>query len=200
MTSTRSTPTLRADARRNADRIRVAAVKVFRDQGLSAPLEEVAATAHVSKATIFNRFGGRAGLIDAVIDDVVATELSGIVDDTRSVTGVPERIRHYVRAIRDLQYRLPVVNDVLLQEYPESERLMDLCHLAGGIHDDLVEEGHAAGVLAHGFTPEDFHGMTIDNALVLKHGVRPSRADYDRRTGFVLDGICRSPRRGRSSR
>ncbi|MGO2684509.1 MAG: TetR family transcriptional regulator, partial [Microbacterium sp.] len=49
-----SPSTLRADARRNVDLIRAAAVQVFRERGLAAPLEEVAAAARVSKATIFN--------------------------------------------------------------------------------------------------------------------------------------------------
>jgi AcrR family transcriptional regulator len=181
---------LRTDARRNADRIRAAAVAVFRDAGLTASLEDVAAAAHVSKATIFNRFGGRIGLIDAVIDDVVAAELTDVVEAARSVADVRERIARYVGGIRDLQYRVPAVNDVLLQEYPDSAALMRLCHLAGDTHDRLVREGRAAGVLAEGFTPDDFHALTIDNALALKHGARPSRVDYDRRTVFVLGGIC----------
>lgn len=190
MTSVRPSPSLRLDARRNVDRIRAAAVEVFRDRGLAVALEEVAAAANVSKATIFNRFGGRAGLIDAVIDDVVAGELSAIIDETRSLPEGAERLRHYVREIRDLQYRLPAVNDVLLQEFPDSEQLMALCHVAGAIHDDLVAEGRAAGVLAQGFIAEDLHALTLDNALALKHGGRPSREDYERRTAFVLGGIC----------
>ncbi|APX32809.1 TetR family transcriptional regulator [Brachybacterium sp. P6-10-X1] len=192
MTDTRGTSTLRTDARRNVDRIRAAAVEVFREQGLSASLETVAAVAGVSKGTVFNRFGGRAGLIDAVLDDVVAAELLGVIESTRSIPAVLERITYYVRALRDLQYRVPAVNDVLLQEFPDSEELMILCHAGGAIHDDLVEDGHAAGVLAQGVTPDDLHVLTINNALALKHGARPSREDYDRRTGFVLGGICPS--------
>ena len=192
MASTRSSPTLRTDARRNVDRIRVAAVQVFRERGLSVPLEEVAAAAQVSKATIFNRFGGRTGLIDAVLDDVVAAELRSVIDDARSVAEVRARICSYVGAIRDIQYRLPAVNDVLLKEFPDSEQLMALCRVGGAFHDDLVAQGHAAGVLVRGFTPDDFQALTLDNALALKYGSRPPRSDYDRRTAFVLGGICRS--------
>jgi AcrR family transcriptional regulator len=180
------------DARRNVDRIRSAAVQVFREQGFSAPLEEVAAAAGVSKATIFNRLGGRVGLIDAVIDDVVAAELRAVIEDARSVAGVRDRIRGYVAALRGLQYRLPAVNDVLLQAYHESEPLLALCRAGTDFHDSLVAQGRAAGVLAHDFTPADFQALARDNALALKHGGRPPRADYDRRTTFVLDGICSS--------
>ncbi|GAA4675688.1 TetR/AcrR family transcriptional regulator [Gordonia humi] len=185
-------PILRSDARRNVDRILRAAVQVFREQGFSAPLEEVAAAAEVSKATIFNRLGGRIGLIDAVIDEVVAAELQTVIEDAQSVVEVRERIRSYIGALRDLQYRLPAVNDVLLQEYGDSEPLLALCHAGMTFHDSLVAQGHAAGVLVRDFTPADFQALARDNALVLKHGGRPSRADYDRRTAFVLDGICAS--------
>ncbi|WP_226831801.1 TetR/AcrR family transcriptional regulator [Brachybacterium sp. FME24] len=194
VTDPRGAPALRADARRNVDRILLAAVQVFREQGFSAPLEEIAAAAGVSKATIFNRLGGRVGLIDAVIDDVVAAELRAVIDDARSVGEVRERIRTYIGALRDLQYRLPAVNDVLLQEYRDSEPLLALCDAGTTFHDGLVAQGHSAGVLADDFTSADFQALTRDNALALKYGGRPPRADYDRRTAFVLGGICASRR------
>ena len=190
MSDSRREPTLRLDARRNVDRIRRAAVQVFREQGFSAPLEEVAAAAEVSKATIFNRLGGRVGLIDAVIDEVVAGELRTVIEDAKSIGEIRERIRWYIAALRDLQYRLPAVNDVLLQEYRDSEPLLDLCHAGTAFHNALVAQGHAAGILDPDFTPSDFHALARDNALALKHGGRPPRSDYDRRTVFVLDGIC----------
>lgn len=185
--------TLRADARRNVELIRAAAVEVFGERGFSVPLEDVAAAARVSKATIFNRFGGRLGLIDAVVDDVVAGELLSAIDDARSINDIGERVRAYVRALRDLQYSLPAVNDVLLQEFPESEPLMALCRAGDAFHGELVTEGHAAGILAPGVTAGDFRALAMDNATALKHGrVRPSREEYDRRTGFILGGICTS--------
>lgn len=189
MVDSRTTPALRTDARRNADRIRVAALDVFRECGLSVPLEDVAAAAHVSKATIFNRFGGRVGLIEAVIDEVVAAELHRIIDATRSIDDAAERIAYYLGAIRDLQYRRPAVNDVLLQEFPHSEQLMAICHAAGEIYDELIAAGRTADVLAAGFGRDDLHALIVDNGLALKHGTRPSREDYDRRTGFVLGGV-----------
>jgi AcrR family transcriptional regulator len=180
---------LRADARRNTDRIREAAVSTFRDRGLAVPLEEVAEAAGVSKATIFNRFGGRIGLIDAVVEELVADELQGIVARTRSVPDAKDRIASYLAAIRDLQYRLPAANDVLLQEFPHSPQLMEICRLASEIYGELVAAGHAAGVLSPEFSADDLHALIVDNALALKHGQRSPRADYDRRTEFVLGGI-----------
>lgn len=187
--------TLRADARRNLEQICASAIELFRAEGLAVPLETVAAAANVSKATIFNRFGGRVGLIDAVIDDVAALEFKAVIEESRAVDGIRDRIRFYVKAIRDLQYRLPAVNDVLLQAYPDSEPLMDLCRVGGEFHGELVEAGRVENVLSDEFTPDDFQMITVDNSLALKFGRRPLAADYERRTRFILDGICPPARR-----
>lgn len=182
-------PRLRADAQRNAEQIRRAAIGAFQGRGLTVPLEEVARAAGVSKATIFNRFGGRIGLIEAVIEEVVAHELHAVIDHARALDGAGERIAYYVTAIRDLQYRQPTANDVLLQEYPHSQQLMDICRAADEIYDELVCAGHAAGILRPEFTTDDLHALIVDTALALKHGARPPRDAYDRRTAFLLDGI-----------
>lgn len=186
-----SRPRLRADARRNADQIRRAAIGAFKDRGLTVPLDEVAKAAGVSKGTIFNRFGGRIGLIEAVIEEVVAAELYAIIERTRSVDDAGERMAYYLTAIRDLQYRKPATNDVLLQEFPHSQQLMEICQVAGGFNDELIAAGRASGALRPEFTAADLHALVVDTALALKHGVRPRREDYDRRTTFLLDGIRR---------
>ncbi|MBE2999567.1 TetR/AcrR family transcriptional regulator [Nocardiopsis sp. HNM0947] len=182
-------PGLRADARRNTEQIRRAAIGAFQGRGLTVPLEEVATAAGVSKATIFNRFGGRVGLIEAVIEEVVANELYAVIDHTRALQDPGARLAYYITAIRDLQYRQPTANDVLLQEYPHSQQLMDICRAAGQIYGELVEAGHAGGALRPDCTADDLHALVVDNALALKHGDRPPRGDYDRRTSFLLDGI-----------
>ncbi|MFB4197433.1 TetR/AcrR family transcriptional regulator [Streptomyces carpaticus] len=180
---------LRADARRNSEQIRSAAIGAFRGQGLTVPMEEVAKAAGVSKATIFNRFGGRIGLIEAVIEEVVARELFTAIDRARTIDDAGERITYYLTALRDLQYRQPAVNDVLLQIYPHAPQLMEICRAGGEANEEFVAAARAAGVLRPEFTAGDLHALVTDNALALKHGQRPSRDDYDRRTRYLLDGI-----------
>ncbi|MFB6554674.1 MULTISPECIES: TetR/AcrR family transcriptional regulator [unclassified Streptomyces] len=184
-----SKPRLRADAKRNADQIRRAAIDAFQGRGLTVPLEEVAKAAGVSKATIFNRFGGRIGLIDAVIEEVVAVELHAIIGRTRAIGDAGERLAYYITAIRDLQYRQPAANDTLLQTYPDAQSLMAICRAAGEVNDELIAAGRACGALRPEFTADDLHALVHDNALALKYGTRPDRDDYDRRTAYLLDGI-----------
>ncbi|GAA3870246.1 TetR/AcrR family transcriptional regulator [Streptomyces sedi] len=187
--ATPSGPRLRADARRNAEQIRAAAIGAFQGQGLTVPLEEVARAAGVSKATVFNRFGGRIGLIEAVIEEVVASELSAVIDRTRTIDDAGERITHYLTALRDLQYRQPAFNDVLLRTYPDSPGLMEICRVGGEANEEFVAAARASGALRPEFTAGDLQALVVDNALALRHGERPGRDDYDRRTRYLLDGI-----------
>src|SRR5689334_23961309 len=59
---------LRADARRNRQRIVEGACAVFRERGLDVPLEEIADRAGVGIATLYRRFPTREELIAAVFE------------------------------------------------------------------------------------------------------------------------------------
>jgi AcrR family transcriptional regulator len=59
----------RADARRNRQRILDAAAELADERGLEAvTMDEVASRAGVAKGTVFHRFGNRAGLARALVD------------------------------------------------------------------------------------------------------------------------------------
>jgi AcrR family transcriptional regulator len=180
---------LRADAARNVAQIRSAAIAAFHGRGLSTPLEQIAVAAGVSKGTIYNRFGGRQGLIDAVIGELVAAELHAIMDKARRAAGPWQSISGYVTDRRDLQFREPAFTDALLMTYPESRQLVALAEAATAITGDLVQRGHDAGVLRRDFTASDLYYADVANGLALRDLPRPARADYDRRTRFFLDGL-----------
>lgn len=60
----------RADAARNRERILCAARRLFQERGASCvSMDEVAETAGVGKGTLFRRFGSRAALALAVLDE-----------------------------------------------------------------------------------------------------------------------------------
>src|SRR5262245_16558315 len=70
--STLSDTDLRADARRNRERVLAAARDVFVELGSDAPLDEVARRAGVGIATLYRRFPDRESLMRAVAIDVLA--------------------------------------------------------------------------------------------------------------------------------
>ena len=62
---------MRADARRNYDRIVEVARVVFREQGYDASLDEVARRAGVGPGTLYRHFPKRENLIDAIMQSWV---------------------------------------------------------------------------------------------------------------------------------
>jgi AcrR family transcriptional regulator len=180
---------LRADAARNVAQIRAAAIAAFRGRGLDTPLEKIAAAAGVSKATIYNRFGGRAGLIDAVIEKIVAAEMYAIMDKALQVTDPWKAIATYITDRRDLQYREPAFTDALLMTYPDSGQLAAIATAAIDMTTSLVQRSHDAGVIHRDFTAGDLYYADVANGLALRKLPRPARQDYDRRTRFFLDSL-----------
>jgi AcrR family transcriptional regulator len=60
----------RADAARNREKVLCAAADLFRERGIECTsMDDVAAAAGVGKGTLFRRFGDRAGLARAVLDE-----------------------------------------------------------------------------------------------------------------------------------
>ena len=180
---------LRADAARNVAQIRAAAIAAFHGRGLDTPLEEIAAAAGVSKATIYNRFGGRAGLIDAVIGKLVAVEMYAIMDKALHAADPWQAIATYITDRRDLQYREPAFTDALLMTYPDSGELAAIATAAIDMTTRLVQRCHDAGVIRRDFTAEDLYYADVANGLALRRLPRPARGDYDRRIRFFLDSL-----------
>lgn len=63
----------------------------------------------------------------------MAARSRGVIERARATEDVAERIRVHVGGLRDLQYRMPPVNGVLLRQVPDSEVLMALCPTRGGM-------------------------------------------------------------------
>jgi len=63
-------PAPRADAARNREKVLDAARRLFAERGVdSVTIEQIARAAGVGKGTVFHRFGDRAGLVMALVDE-----------------------------------------------------------------------------------------------------------------------------------
>jgi AcrR family transcriptional regulator len=69
-------PALRRDAEINRRRIIAAAHEVFRERGMAATLNDVAAHAGVGVGTVYRRFANKEELVDALFDDMIDTVAS----------------------------------------------------------------------------------------------------------------------------
>lgn len=173
------TPRLRADARRNVEGIRLAALDVFRVHGLNTPLDEVARVAGVSKGTIYHRFGGRQGLIDAVVEELVAERIRGIITAVGAIEDPVERFESYLRQIWLLQYDEPAANDVLLRALPGSAPIAALCEQASQVVGGFLDAAQATGTIRDDLLPEDI------DLLIWERGIIARACDQQHRDGFV---------------
>lgn len=70
---------LRADARRNRDKVLRAAREAFAASGYDVPLDEIAARAGVGPGTVYRHFPSKEALFEAVVADL----MRDLVDDAR---------------------------------------------------------------------------------------------------------------------
>ena len=67
MTAPDTTRPMRADARRNRERILKAARAVFADQGIDAQIDDVAKRAKVGVGTVYRHYPTKEQLLDAIV-------------------------------------------------------------------------------------------------------------------------------------
>jgi AcrR family transcriptional regulator len=147
--------TLRRDARDNAAKLRSAALDLFLANGLDVSLNEIVRVAGVSIGTLYNHFGSREGLIDAVIPEVVGARLQTLTASATALRTPRLRLAAFVRGLIDLQIDEPALNDAVLRRYPDAVALLDICSVSTELGRRLVREAHADGSLAPAFTEDD---------------------------------------------
>jgi AcrR family transcriptional regulator len=88
---------LRADARRNRDQLLAAARDMFVENGLDAPLDDIARRAGVGIATLYRRFPDRSALQRAVAIDVlrrIGNEAAAALDEEPDAFSALARYMH----------------------------------------------------------------------------------------------------------
>lgn len=188
-----SGPGLRADARRSIECILEAALAVFREHGLGAALSEVASRAGVSKGTIYHRFGGRQGLIDAVIDDLVAERIEGILRQAQSIEDPGEAFESYLHGLAMLQFDEPAANDVLLRAISNSARADAICQRSRDVATQILDTAQRAGAVRGDLSADDMFMLVWERGVIARTCDRQSRDDYERRLRFLLDGLSTPP-------
>lgn len=144
-------PPLRADARRNQERLLTAAVELFVDQGVDVPLETIARQAQVGIGTLYRHFPDR----DALVREVALRAFRSVRDLAHDVATAPERgvpLHAFMVGVADLRVGVLMASllpslrnlevDAALQgAFAElvdaAARLVDLAHQAGELRPDV---------------------------------------------------------------
>jgi AcrR family transcriptional regulator len=181
---------LRADATRNRAAILAAAREVFAEQGLQAPLEEIARRAGVGIATLYRRFPAREQLVAAALIDKLC-QYAEAAEQALAVPDPWDGFAGYVRRICELQAADRGLSDLLSITLPASEQVEQVRARANSHVTELVRRAQAAGQLRSDFVGEDLLLLLIGNAAVA-HVTGPDAPDAWRRfVALALDSFRR---------
>jgi AcrR family transcriptional regulator len=180
---------MRADAQRNATKLRAAAAELFHERGLQAPLKEIARRAGVSHGTLYNLFGTREALIDEVIADLAAARLDEIAAHALAREDAWDGFAYYIEKVCELQATDPALSDVLARRYPDAERLIAICDRAQTATARIIERAQQAGSLRADFTSEDVLFIFGTNALIARAAADAAPDAWRRGVAFLLDGL-----------
>jgi len=179
---------LRADATRNRVAILGAAREVFAEQGLQAPLEEIARRADVGIATLYRRFPTRERLVAAALIE----KISQYAGTARQALANPDPwagFAELVSSICELQATDRGLAELLSMTLPASEDVELLRTQAHGDVIELIDRAKAAGRLRPDFAIEDLMLVLIANSAVA-HITGPDAPDAWRRfVALVLDAF-----------
>jgi AcrR family transcriptional regulator len=183
---------LRADARRNRDRIVAAATRAFVAHGADVPVEEIARAAGVGVGTVYRRFPDRAALIREVSQETLQDALSQV---RIAVTEEPTAWAALVRFLG--QSRAMRLSVRLMMDSPDARATMaedpEVCRLRRAMMDVLDRVVLAAQ--AEGSLRADVGTGDVATAFVLL--VRPlllpdpdvASSALERCLGVMLDGL-----------
>jgi AcrR family transcriptional regulator len=180
---------LRADARRNRERVMEVARAAFAECGSDLSMEELARRAGVGVGTVYRHFPNK----DALLDALVTAQVSMLVERTRAALerdDAWEAFRELVRQGADLQAEDLAFCEVAMARKRDSES-SDVVAVREELQaetEKLLERAKAEGRLRPDFTIDDVPVMfaSIAAAVRLAEG-RPEA--WKRHVEFTLDGL-----------
>jgi AcrR family transcriptional regulator len=180
---------LRVDAERNRARVLDAAREVFGEQGLQAPMSEVARRAGVGVATMFRRFPTKGDLVTAVF----AEKMRAYADAVEEALGDPDPWRGfcaYVERVCAMQAADRGFADVLTVTFPSAKAFEADRDRAGAGFAELIARAKAAGRLRADFAHQDMVMVLMANAGVLNGTAHAAQDPWRRLVAYLLQSFA----------
>jgi AcrR family transcriptional regulator len=183
--------TIRADARRNRERIVEAARAAFAEQGPEAQIDDIARRADVGVGTVYRHFPTK----DALMGELIRLKLTAIRDRARrwlAAGGDPgEAFRGFLREQAEV-----IAKDAALQRmlWPESkETWVPLASLFEEVNDavgELITRAKESGAIRRDLEVGDVRTFMCGLGAIMAadaRGVMPF--NWRRQLEFMLDGL-----------
>ncbi|PNE40047.1 MULTISPECIES: TetR/AcrR family transcriptional regulator [Streptomyces] len=178
---------LRADARRNRERILEAAVRAFSEKGADVPLDAIAKAAGVGSGTLYRHFPTREALVEAAYRNELArvcdsvTQLLAEFPPDRAMRLWMDKFIDYLAAKQGMAEALRAA--VASGADPFAESLDKLTTALS----DLLHAGAEAGLLRADIDPLDV-GLSL-SGVALATGAPAQRERAGRLLDLLLDGL-----------
>jgi AcrR family transcriptional regulator len=179
---------LRADARRNRERIMSAGRELFARLGPQAQMDEIAAHAGVGIGTVYRHFPTKEALLTAMVRDRFQefAEKAMLAEEIRDPLAALESIiRSSAEAVEgDAGFQLAMMGSDQLEWEGIEEQKAALAEVVTRI----ISRAVAAGVVREDFGFEDF-GMVMCGITSTMY-YQPGTSNWRRHLEIILHGIC----------
>lgn len=183
-----NTRPMRADARRNRERVLAAAEEVFSELGLRAQIEEVARRAGVGVGTVCRHFPTKQALVEAVLEAMYAS----LAHDAQAALEQPEpgeAFRSFFTSLSEFQARHRGLAEQMATEIDLPASAQPLRTALRESISDLVARAQAAGAIRADIGPADVAMLLsgVAHATALAGDLQP--ALRERHVAIILDGL-----------
>jgi AcrR family transcriptional regulator len=176
---------LRADARRNRQRIIEAAAKQIAARGLDVQMEDIARAAGVGVGTIYRNFPTKQALVDALWEE----KRSRVIAVAQRAAANPqpwEAVQQLFREGTDLQIEDLGWCEALGAQQPGGMTSRDAPPELLEATEVVIDRARDAGVLREDFSFDDVGNVFCAMSMVIANGGRPARDGLLR---VILDGL-----------
>ena len=184
---------MRADARRNYERLLSAALAAFAEHGADdASLEEIARRAGVGIGTLYRHFPTRQALLEAVYRDQVEA-LRARADELRESDAPADALAAWLRALVSFSSTKHSLTTALLETLDKDSDLLSACStVICGAADTLLTRAQQAGVVRADADARDLIRLVHAVNIASQRGPTDP-GQTDRLLGLILDGLRPQP-------
>ena len=176
---------MRADARRNRDRILAAAAEAFSAYGYEAQMDDVARAAGVGVGTVYRHFPTK----EALVSELVRRKFTGFIAHAHAALEEPEPWEAFaglLRANAEVMAKDAAVREVLLRAPNSWTFAVAERDELRGLGDRLVRRAQEAGALRQDFTVDDIPMLMCGVSSTMRAG---AGFDWRRHLELILDGL-----------
>src|SRR6476469_9485596 len=178
--------TLRADARRNRERIMFAGRELFARDGPEAQMDEIAARAGVGIGTVYRHFPTKEALLTAMVRDRFQqfAEIAALAEETADPREALETVmRRSAEAVEgDTGFQLAMMGSNELEWEGIEEQKAALAEVVTRV----IAHAIAAGAVRDDFSFDDFAMVMCGTTATMYF--KPGSADWRRYIDLILKG------------